>query len=587
MGRHRSAGSARSRGVAAWPLAAVGLVVLLAASWFGWNSLRHTQQVQAATSQRCSSGTVTVTIAAAPEIAPALDRLAANYTRQRHEVRDSCIRVHISSIAPATVLAGLTQGWPSRLGPQPQAWVPDGTQWTHRLSTQSPTLIGSPGRSIATSQVVLAVPSPVYDAVSHGSALAWSDVAPLSSGLHGWERYGHPNWGRFSVAIPDPATNPDSALALQATLVGSSSTGAGPLTESMLASAHARSALATLTAAAPASTPKTTAAALQILGKQNSLNAKTPFSSVPVSEVELYRYDKHVSPGAYVLSALMPAGASPRIDFPFTTLAGPAVSDEQSMAAQVFAASLRQPGARKTLAAQGLQVPGDFPQPHDVARFRWASTTEPLRPSDAATERQLDAQWAAGSQAVTVFVDTSGSMLATDGSRQSRLAWVADGLRAHVASRTPGALGLWQFAENLDGDQPYRQLVPLAPTALSHDSLTTAINGLRSSGPAQLYSSIAASYLSAIDYYELGKTNKVIVITSSANSGGIGTDTMRSLMERSRRADHPISVSIIAIGDQPDTAVLGTVAREFHGTLSSIKGGQDFANAFDNALAAD
>src|SRR5437764_538554 len=82
---------------------------------------------------------------------------------------------------------------------------------------------------------VLGVPESAEQALLAGNGFTWSDLPGLAAAPDGWSRYGKPEWGRFIVAVPDPAGNPASALAIQSALAGTTAQGTGPVTAPRLA----------------------------------------------------------------------------------------------------------------------------------------------------------------------------------------------------------------------------------------------------------------------------------------------------------------------------------------------------------------
>ncbi|HEX4226889.1 MAG TPA: VWA domain-containing protein, partial [Pseudonocardiaceae bacterium] len=147
MSRHRSdkwtmrrqaASPLGLRRIARWPLAVLGLVVLLGLGALAWmwvsGTLSARNQAQA---HACDDGPVAVQVAAAPSIAVATRNAAEAYNAQQVVVADHCVQIQVSSVEPAQVLAGLTGSWnTAKYGPQPQAWISDSSLWTNQLATQ-------------------------------------------------------------------------------------------------------------------------------------------------------------------------------------------------------------------------------------------------------------------------------------------------------------------------------------------------------------------------------------------------------------------------------------------------------------------
>src|SRR5438445_5870956 len=160
MARHRTLRTRVRRTIAHWPLLAIGAVVLLLLAWLGYTWLGGVLEQRTTTeADSCSAGDQAVHVVAAPSAAEAVQQAANAWNRQHPIVYDHCVHVEVQSIESQTTLAGLTKNWDeAKLGPKPQAWLPDSMFWVNRLTAQNAGLVGAPPQSIATSPVLLAMP---------------------------------------------------------------------------------------------------------------------------------------------------------------------------------------------------------------------------------------------------------------------------------------------------------------------------------------------------------------------------------------------------------------------------------------------
>src|SRR6266508_1842220 len=123
----------------------------------------------AADAKGCSTG-VRLTVAAAPEIAPVVQKVATRWTATNPRVSNQCVSVQVNAIPPADVASALAASAGGRLntGGQPvpvptdaqvpAAWIPDSVSWLGRVQainrdafdpeffslTMSPVVLGSP-----------------------------------------------------------------------------------------------------------------------------------------------------------------------------------------------------------------------------------------------------------------------------------------------------------------------------------------------------------------------------------------------------------------------------------------------------------
>lgn len=90
----------------------------------------------------CSGADVRITVAAQPEIAPALKDVASRFNVERHRVGGRCVHASVTPVAPAAYKG------------QSDAWLPESSLWLGR---------NMPATPVAATPVVLATPRPVAD----------------------------------------------------------------------------------------------------------------------------------------------------------------------------------------------------------------------------------------------------------------------------------------------------------------------------------------------------------------------------------------------------------------------------------------
>jgi Ca-activated chloride channel homolog len=577
MARHRALVTRVRRRIAKWPIAIIGLVILAVLGWVAWTWLGGVLARRAAAeADGCSAGTVTLRLAVTPSVADPIRDAAQRWTDTNPVVDDSCVRLQVQSVDSQTVLTGLTQTWDeSKLGAKPDAWLPDSSLWANRLSAQDNAVVATQPQSVGTSPVVLATQRSGADALASGDPLRWTDLPALTSAPNGWAHYGKPQWDKFRLAVPDPATNPASAMAIQSALAGATARGTGPVTKDLLAQQPIKDLITQLANSRAPGAPSATQDALDGLSKAADIGTAS-YSAVPVTEVDLYRRnigkDGSAAP-AKPLTEVRVGGASPAADFPFVVLSGNWINPTQGKAAQQFRDFVRRPAQQKLLADAGLRVPSTSEHPNDVPGMRWQATTQTLTPADATTAQEISASWTAaavGDQVLSVLVDTSPGM---------DVSVVTAALNGEVDRSVSGSLGLWEYAANLDGTKPYRQLVPVTPIDQHIDQLHAGIAKLTPGTGGQLYASLLAVYQSVLANYQDGKHNRIVVVIAGRDDGGVSFDDLRAQLQQSKDAKRPVPVNIIGIGQNIDHDQLSTIARDTGGSLSTVRdaGGVDAA----------
>ncbi|MGO1055992.1 substrate-binding domain-containing protein [Crossiella sp. CA198] len=575
--------------MARWPFVIVGVVALFVLGYLSWTWLGGILDRRAAAQAgECRQGELVLRMAVTPSVADPLQSAAIAWNGQRPVIDDYCLRVEIQALDSPTVLTALTQGWDTgTLGQPPSAWLPESSLWVNQLRAQNKSLLGAPAESIGNSPVVLAVPEPAAQPLRSGQGFRWSEVPGLLAAPDGWKRFGMSDWGRFTMGVPDLVRNPASALAVQCALAWAGKKERGPVTMDMLTQPAVRAALNQVAKAKVAGVPPTTQDALVELSKTPDL-ATSPYDGVPVLEIDLFRRNLGVDGKPKPdkpLYGIPATGPAPSADFPLLPLSGDWIKDAQVRAAQKFGDFLREPAQEKVLAQQaGVRVRSTNERPLTSPGITWIANDDLLAPADENTSQQLAASWASSAdngQTVTMLVDVSGSMHADGGQDKSRMDWLKAALRGQVDRSVSGSMGMWEFSRSLDGKKPYRQLVPTKGIEQQRNALRGAIEGLKPVSATQLYSSLAVVYRSAVENYEQGRTNRIVVLTDGPNDGGLNLQQLQAELDKVRNPNKKVSISFITIGPDPERAPLTKIAQSTGGSVSVAADGA----AIDPALA--
>lgn len=570
MPRHRARASTtvrRRRPLGRWQAACLAGVVLVLIGWAGWAIIGGDHDPSGA---RCSGETV-LKVAVSPSAEEPVRQVANRWNGDRIAVDGRCVKVNISSVASVDALNGLTGDWSVQaFGDRPHAWLPESSLWTDRLAAADEELLASAPESVATSPVVLAAPEEAARALNTNPPnFTWAGLSDLVSDTAGWSRFGHADWGRLTVAMPSPATNPATGLAVQAALIGHAKQ--SPLTPQILARTDVGDMVAALAAAQPEGVPETSRAAMVALGDV-ILMRNAPYSAAPVLEIDLYRRNLAVDgrpPGTRPLFEIAATDQSPAADFPFVSLTG--VPPEVEQAAYRFREFLLEPEAQREFGRAGLRT-DTGERPPDLVGMTWSEQPPPAAPADRNTTQQIAATWAnavEGGQIVTLMVDVSRSMGDVDAGGRSRLDLVKETLHGYTDYTVSGSIGLWRFAGAGRGD-PYAQLVPTGPIGDQRTALRSAIDTLTPDGGTELYESVAAAYRSASDRYAEGRRNQIVVITDGGDDGSMSLGTLKARMKDRPSTTKPLPVHVIVLGREANRSELRELARTTGGTVSIL-----------------
>jgi len=476
----------------------------------------------------CAGATLRVRVPAAPEIAPAVARVAARYTEERHAVDGRCVAVSVTARPAATVAGSLAAGRDAA-----DAWVPDSAAWADDVRRARGAEFLPDGPVIATTPVVFAVP-PARAAEARRMRLGWRELLASADPV-------------FGAYVPDPARDAAGVAALSALRVA---TGGGPAGVTRLAAAFTG-----LRTYAPGD-----AAAWPAGGDGPRLIVTTEQAAADRLRVR---------PGS--AAVIYPSDGSPAVAYRYL------VSTRDRLmrrAAWGFGAELLTARAGRAYEAAGFRRPGAA---HAAFAARDGLDPGPVSGLSVAggeTERRVRAMWARrhGGVRVLVALDASASMgtPVRDGPA-TRLELAARGARAWLPGfGASDAAGLWTFGPRTAA-VPYQRAVPVAPLgAAQRASLTAALAAARPAAAdgTGLYATVLAAYQQATRDYRPGGRNAVLVITDGGDKDPAGPSLAHTVRALAAAYDprRPVDLSIIAAGPDTDPAALRSLAAAVRGS---------------------
>ncbi len=202
-GRHRTVSTTRDalqesrrRNGRAYRYLAGGIVAILVFAAGGWFISDRVL---------CMSGTPSLTVAAAPDIAPAITDAASRF----HEGEGRCVDITVSTREPADMATRLS-GPSTSAGERAQVWLPDSSLWIGIASNsrRGKKLLSDSPSSVARSPVVLAVGrQAARQAGWPESELGWKSLLPDSGDGAG---------STFAPLLTDPMRDTSGLAALLA-----------------------------------------------------------------------------------------------------------------------------------------------------------------------------------------------------------------------------------------------------------------------------------------------------------------------------------------------------------------------------------
>ncbi|MGX4652519.1 VWA domain-containing protein [Micromonospora sp. SCSIO 07396] len=570
--------SIRGAGAAA---AAAALVVVVGGSWVGYQQLAGPS---------CSGG-IQLAVAAAPEVAPAVEAAAAQWTTDGAAVGGTCIKVNVTASEPVEVAAAVASkhgaslagvGQASGTAVTPDVWIPDSSTWLLRLKSGGATAFApGNGASIARSPVVVAMPQPVAS-TKFGwpeKKLTWNDMLravrgdkPLRAGI---------------VEPTQDAAGLSGLLSLTAAASGGGGDAQQATTAALRALATGRSALRQdLLARFPRSNDPTSIA--------------SALGAAALSEEDVIAYNNTKPP--IPLAALYLEPSPMPLDYPYAVL--PGIDQAKASAAKVLFELLTTQSFKNRLAVQSLRAPdgnwGDgFKAPQGAPSPAGGGTAVP--PSGGTAAGGLDpvaidravSGWSIATQSgrMLCVIDVSGSMKAAVPSANN-----ASREQVTVAAASRGlnlfddswSIGLWTFSTELVGSRDWREIEPISPLSGNRGKLEQGLAGIRpSSGDTGLYDTMLAAYKTVQDGWEPGRVNSVVLFTDGKNEdkNGISQTALISRLKQLNDPERPVQVVIIGIGSEVSKTELQSITNVTGGGAFVTEDPSKIGDIFLKAIA--
>jgi hypothetical protein len=546
-GRHRGPGLLSTGG------RAVFVVLVLVAAVGGFVVWRSTGGAGAG-----CSGEVQLTIAAAPEIMPAVQQTANTWAAGAHAPGGQCVKVNVAAISSADVasaiaanggvtLTGLTSTpvtpgpTPAARPPVPDVWIPDSSTWLVRVRAAGADLVPPQATSIARSPVVLAMPEPVAATLGWpNSPITWSTLLQrMTSGTP------------LKVGIVEP--NRDAVGLAGLVALGNAAASAGATAE------------------------QATVAAMRALvagrsGAYTDLLARFPrvaepaalassLAAAPMSEQALIAFNQTGPP--VKLAGFYVEPAPPALDYPYAVM--PGITGDRSSLADDLRAALTGETYIDRLAAAGLRDNTGAGSGRAFPIMPGAPASVPAGQLDGVTVAKALTTWTSVTRPARMLavLDISGSMAlpvpSAGGATRGQVS-VAAAQQGMALFDDSWAVGLWTFSTGLDGTNDYRQLVPIGKMSLQRAQLQQALSTVVPipDGQTGLYDTVLAAYKTVKQGWDANSVNSVVLLTDGQNQdpGGLTLDQLIDELKAIINPREPIQVIAIGIGDEVSEAEL-------------------------------
>ncbi|MEV7899226.1 substrate-binding and VWA domain-containing protein [Streptomyces cyaneofuscatus] len=509
-------------------------------------------------SESCEDSAVRLSLAASPDIAPAVRDIAEQAFADEVRSDGHCLDVKVVARDSYKVADALAGGGET---PDFQVWLPDSDLWLDRaegLGTGTPI---SPSDSVASSPVALAmVPSASKRLGWPKKTYSWAELVGASLQSE-----------KVRLGAADPARSATGLLAL--TSIGGSSAQQGGDSDTRVA--ETAKVLAERMSDSDAQVLETLARSGSGAEEGNPRRNQ----AVLISEQAAFTHNAEAT-GSGKLNLFYPKDGTPLLDYPYTLVDEEKLTLAQSRAALRFMTLLNDRSSRAVFARYGFR-PADGAAEDAVVASAGGKAPQPYATSAAEAPSAKELQEMLGMWTITVqsarlttVVDASGSMATlVPGRGQSRMDVTKESLIQALTQFTPDdEIGLWEFATTLDGEKDYRQLMetrrlgdPAQGGSTHREKLSAAFAGLQPvpGGATGLYDTMLASYKEARATYVKGKFNALVILTDGSNQDEDGISRSALIAELKELADpeRPVPVIAIAVGPDADREEVAEIAR--------------------------
>jgi len=535
----------------------MAIVVVLAGSYLGYQRL----------SDSGCTGSVRLTVAAATEIAPAVEQTAQRWIQDGANVNGTCVAVTVNPVSSATMaaaIAGEHKVTLNGLGTAPESvkvpdvWIADSSTWLLRLKQEAPGFVPTDGKPVAQSPVVVAMPQPVAEGIGWPTKkLGWKDLlGQLTTST------------QLRTGITDPTRD---ATGLSGLLALGQAAGTGQQAQALKVGA--------LKALAQSSSALRDDLLQKFPHSADANDIATSLSAAPLSEEDVITYNSEKPPVPLAALYLDPSPLA--LDYPYAIM--PEVDLQKSAAATALHQQMQSATFKNALATAGLRAPdgsagSGFAPPTSAPEASPAISAGADKSAggaaasgpDAGTLSQALGSWAAitlPGRVLAVF-DVSGSMLKpvpTAGGATRAAVTQAAARGGLDLFDDKWAVGVWLFSTDMNGKKPYKEIVPISPLSSARGKLEASISQIKpkKNGNTGLYDTLLAAYQNVQDSWQPGKVNSVILFTDGVNENdeGISQTTLVAKLKSLNDPKRPVRVVIVGIGPEVNQKELETIVK--------------------------
>jgi Ca-activated chloride channel family protein len=521
----------------------------------------------------------TVTVMSSFENAEMVTNLAAAYNKQPRDVDGRCVVVQAQKNKSGAVAESAAGNWGAIPADQrPTLWMPDSHTWLSLARADGATSVPDGGESVATSDIVLAMPQPLAQSIGWDKKPpTWKQVFTSAADKNLWSNLGHPEWGAFKLG----KTSPLVATSGQAAMFASYGTAAGSIKD-LKASSIDDPKITGVVKEHELSTSHYMATPEHFLWHARQAEATGSaadfLSAVIVDEKSVWDYNRGITsrdgitrvqdaPPKEPLVPIYPTDGFYVADNPAVVLTGDWVDQNEADAAADFLRYAKTKQGQEIVRTSGYR---DLNGALDSGVTRTAKLT--AHPTGAVSLPGQDVVAAVNKAFpdvrkranVLFLVDVSGSMDDKISATKTKLSQARDAILAALNHFTPGdAVGLAAFAQAPNGAMVPGNITPVKDVATSRDAFISAVRHLHSQGDTPLYQAVDTFALQEAKTYTPDRINAIVVLSDGKNDTNHPTIAAEKMLADLKNLHHesPVLVFTLAYGKDADVSALQGISK--------------------------
>ncbi|MFC6881562.1 MULTISPECIES: substrate-binding domain-containing protein [Actinomadura] len=531
-------------------------------------------------------GALTLNVAAAPDIQPAVVKAAGRFNDAKHKISGKCVKTRVTRSEPASVATLLSgQGVAGAGNERPDVWIPDTSMWTSmvRGTSGDDKAVQSTKTSLAMSPIVVGLPQTLANRLKQEgitAAPSWDNLLKAAGGTAGGgvTKNQMIPAGSVRLLVPDPARN---AAGMGGLMVTNALLANDPNKESIFTGI--------VRTVRESTVPNATAQFGQF---RKGRTGKQPISLS--SEQALWNYNR-TGPSEPAV-ALYPQEGTLSLDYPYTVTTG---DGDRRKAAGLLEKAMNTETTRDDVRSLGFRSP-DGKAPGGFTAKLGVSPARPrqLPPPSAKEVSGVMQAWSKltlGLRMLTL-IDVSGSMAEKVGGGKTRLQAIAEVSQGGLSMMSNDTeLGQWLFSTKMDGAKDYRQSVSVGPlgervgSSTRRNLVLSTLNQMRPKmdGNTGLYDSVLAAYKEMNRTYKPEFGNSILLLTDGKNDDTDGP-TLEQTLDRLKRMidpNKPIQVNMIGFGKGVDRNELERIAKLTNGNVQIAMTPQEISKIFLRMLS--